>query len=162
MLFAQKVDSVIGVITNSSSELFVGINKSKEVLEELIESIYPDYLNEYYPLKTVKETNDEEFDSFLHFLMRNVGDSGKRQFIMSFCEKKEIDAHKFVRNLKKEKEEIEKWGWWWPSFNWDCFDEVRHKVDPENKYLLLFSKGDNPNWEMQERLEEIMERYHLG
>ena len=35
-------------------------------------------------------------------------------------------------------------------------------LDPENNTWLLYSLDENPNWEYQEKLSTIGERFHLG
>ena len=47
ILFAIKVNNVVDVITNSSSELFVLKGETKNIVEEMITNIYPNYKNEY-------------------------------------------------------------------------------------------------------------------
>jgi hypothetical protein len=42
------------------------------------------------------------------------------------------------------------------------FEEFKRRLDPLKKTFFLFSKDDNPDWEKQELLMEIMERIHLG
>jgi hypothetical protein len=44
----------------------------------------------------------------------------------------------------------------------DNFEEIKNKLDPNRTMYFLFSKDENPDWEMQEKLEMIMKRYHLG
>ena len=65
VLFEIKVNNVIDVITNSSSELFVLKGETQEIVEEMIKDIYPDYKNEYEDLKPLKEVSSSDFRTYL-------------------------------------------------------------------------------------------------
>ena len=62
-----SVDNVIDIITNSSSELFVLEGQSKEIVEEMIESTYPEYLTEYEPVKSTEELSRSELNTYLSY-----------------------------------------------------------------------------------------------
>ena len=66
-LIAIKVNNVIDIITNSSDALFVLQGKTKEIVNEMIENIYPNYRDEYQELKDIRDFTDEEIDTFLQW-----------------------------------------------------------------------------------------------
>ena len=41
-------------------------------------------------------------------------------------------------------------------------EEIINKLCPNKNMWFLFSIDENPNWDMQEKLMNIAERYHLG
>lgn len=49
--------------------------------------------------------------------------------------------------------------WWYPQITDSGLSMLREKNDNR---ILLFSKDENPNWDYQEKLMEVAERYHLG
>lgn len=67
VLFTIKPHSIVDIITNSSSELFVFKNKTKEIVENLIKNIYPDYKREYDDILSITELSPSELDNFLHY-----------------------------------------------------------------------------------------------
>jgi hypothetical protein len=74
MLFIINPHSIIDLITNSSTELFVMKGSEKKHVEEIIKAIYPNYLTEYEPLLDVKDFSIEELDNFLGWCLgRNSG-----------------------------------------------------------------------------------------
>ena len=68
ILFILQVHSVVDIITNSSSELFVGKNQSKETMIELIKEVYPNYLNEYDELKSIDDISLDEIENYLYYI----------------------------------------------------------------------------------------------
>jgi len=42
------------------------------------------------------------------------------------------------------------------------FEEIKNKIDPKREMYFLYSIDENPDWDMQEKLQKIMRRYHLG
>ena len=65
--FVFQPHSIVDIITNSSSELFVFKSKSREALTELISEVHPDYQEEYYDLVNITELKIEELNEFLCF-----------------------------------------------------------------------------------------------
>ena len=49
--------------------------------------------------------------------------------------------------------------YWYPQIKESAYPFLRENI-PER--ILLFSKDENPNWDYQEKLMEVAERYHLG
>lgn len=150
--FAAKFHSVVDVITNSSSELFVGMHGSKDLMIEIIKEIYPNYLDEYYELKSIDElTNDElylyidcQYNSWSNFNQKRMHDVIEGFSFEDMYEK--TDFGNYIRS----------------DFVNNHREKIINSIDLDKKTFFLFSIGDNPNFEKQEKLEEVMTRYHLG
>ena len=67
VLYIFQPHSIVDIITNSSSELFVFKGKSKETIENAIEEIYPDYLREYEPLVYIMDASIDDIENFLYY-----------------------------------------------------------------------------------------------
>lgn len=152
ILFIIQPHSIVDVITNSSSELFVFNGKEKQAIIDSIKEIDPNYLSEYEELKTISELNKEDLWSYLYHVWNiNSPTQLSKQF--------NIDLNMLYSNL---------------NFKYD-FDFLDNITDSGWKLLiqkiyerlsgevyLLFSIRSNPNFEVQEELECIAHRYHLG
>lgn len=179
IIFTIKPHSVIDVITNSSTELFVGRNSSKEALEELIEKIYPNYLNEYEKIKTIDDLTVEELDQYFdYFCCPHTWPSKKSNYPIlpgfTFEELYEEDGRGVAWN--GELQYILKNNYIDPDPDPDedprflpshfitkeNFEEMKRKLDPNKEMLFLYSIEENPNWDYQEQLLNIMTRIHLG
>lgn len=170
-LLVFKPHSTVDVITNSSSELFVGIHTSKEELEQLIEAIYPNYLNEYYELKSIDDLDDGELNNYFGFACSpHCYPATKEMFpvLPGFTfdelyvrdkEKEDKKWNKGEHYKLKNNDPNSRWGIFVTE---DNFEEIKNKLDPNREMFFLFSINDNPNFEMQEELERFMIRYHLG
>lgn len=146
ILFTMNIHSVVDVITNSSSELFVGKHQSKEIMEEMIKQIYPNYLNEYEELMTIDELSNYYLDVYISYHYESWRSVNLIEgFSFEDMYEKEGDLV-YIKNDFVEKNR----------------ERIINSIDPERKMFFLFSINDNPNWEMQEKLESIMTRYHLG
>jgi len=148
MLIFQP-DHVLDIITNSSSELFVLYGETKQVIEELIKSVYPNYRSEYHELKSTKELSVDELSAYLNYaygLSKNiqVGNIPSNEL---FETSKYLSGWHFTNRDYLEKNK----------------DIVIEAIDPKNEMFFLFSLKDNPDFVMQERLQGLgSERYHLG
>jgi hypothetical protein len=94
-LFTIKPHSIIDVITNSSSELFVGKSQNKDEIRAVIKAIYPEYLNEYEEIKTTDELTVSELELYLSY--------------KGYYETNDYDSHWFdkIQNLEEEKEKLD-------------------------------------------------------
>jgi len=152
ILFTLKPHSIVDVITNSSSELFVGKSQSKQEMIELIKEVYPDYLNEYEELQSLNELSNSEFGTYLSYKYSIWSDD------LILSKKFSIDPETLYAN----------WGdygkieWWFSKLSNEGASLIKQKLDPNNEMYFLYSIDGNPNWEMQEELSNIMTRYHLG
>jgi len=160
-VFVFNIHSVIDIITNSSSELFVLEGETKRIVSNLITSIYPQFRKEYEEPKLLSFLNDEELDSYVGWIYNTYGtnlpgDYGGKLYVFPGFTFEEM-----------YKEEDRRWGdRTYFSLKDDFITKNRDKIieimDPENKTWLLYSIDDNPNHEYQEKLSEIGTRYHLG
>ena len=67
VMFVIEPHSVVDVITNSSSELFVGESNTKDALVKMIEAAYPEYLGEYNELKSTKELDVDDIECYISY-----------------------------------------------------------------------------------------------
>lgn len=145
--------SFVDVITNSSSELFVGQANNKEYIIELIESIYPNYLSEYHPVKSTEELDRWELEAYLNYRYEYWSNSQQR-FV-----------HEKIPGLtKQEMAELQKKDYYHDivTEDEDRTNRIKKGIDPEGKMFFLFSIDDNPDWDEQEKLMEVFQRFHLG
>lgn len=131
-----EVHSIVDIMTNSSSELFVTSAKNKETIKEMIKSVYPNYLDEYEEVKELSELSLSELSCFLDY--------------------------RFYRDIPNELMKFK--GKWGIDVTEDNKSEIIDFLSNEVQMFFMFSIYDNPNWEMQEALEYSanMTRYHLG
>jgi len=168
--------SFIDTITNSSSELFIMNNQEKEQLEIILNEIYPNYLNEYEPLKDVNDFSIEELNSFLYWHLGRTSSSwcskqiynnpNDYQILSGFTFDEIYDTSILYNNEYQIRNNILK------NKQMDEYDNSF--VTEENKERVinaiindigryfLYSIGENPDWDIQEKLMEIGTRYHLG
>jgi hypothetical protein len=161
VLFTIQPHSVIDVITNSSSELFVGTATSKKAIVELVEGVYPNYLDEYEEIKATHELTNDELDTYISYKYHSW--SNEKQEI----EKNLIPGFKFDEMYEKTEE-----GSWRDyqmkkNHGWNFVysgnrEKIIKGIDPTNTKYFMFSIEENPNWEMQEELWSVMDRFHLG
>jgi hypothetical protein len=170
-LFVIQPQSMIDVITNSSSELFIFQGQEKEMIEELLTEVYPNYLNEYDHLVNVRDCSNDHLNSLLYWIAGSYcWPAVKSDYSIpgnfEFDELYEPDGEGPAWNgslqyrLKRNYQGENKYDYAFvteDNFNW-----VLDKLDPYHNMYLLYSINENPNWEMQEKLELIGERYHLG
>ena len=170
-LFVIAVDNMINLITNSSSELFVLNGETLNSVKELVESIYPEYRKEYEEIVALRDASDSDVDTYVNWIEDSFYDRWDYTMSMSKEKRKQY-------NIQKDTEKAQKYGLTPEEFfkNWDDrnneyyysrisskgYDAIRKTLDPNGKIFLLFSIDDNPNWDMQEALMSIGERYHLG
>lgn len=164
-VFSFTVNSAVDVITNSSSELFVFKGKEKNIVEELIKQVYPDYLNEYEPLKSVNELTVDELDTYFQyatgcFMWPALNKESYRILDnFTFDELYEIDDRdNYARTIRYRLKETVPYKF----VTEQNFDYLKNKLDPNKQMYFLFSRDDNPDWDYQEKLMDIADRYHLG
>jgi hypothetical protein len=186
MLFIINPHSIIDLITNSSTELFVMRGSEKKHVEEIIKAIYPDYLNEYKPLLDVKDFSIEELDSFLAWCLgRNsccwdssvIYNDPNDYVVLSGFKFDEIytiprgsyytskklsktnNEYEIINNLPKEKRKYEYESRFVIEEN---KERVIEGIIKDYGRYFLYSINDNPNWGMQEKIMQIGTRFHLG
>ena len=149
-----NVNHAIDIITNSSSELFVLQGKTKEIVEDMILNVYPEYKTEYAEICNITELSTDNFETYLSYVYRDWNDDTK----LSLSKRFNIAPEILYSNYSKK--DTEKY--WWPILSDDGANQIKKIIDPNNEMYFLFSKDENPNWDMQEKLWSIGDRYHLG
>jgi len=200
-LFVINPHSIIDVITNSSSELYVFKGKNKETIEKMIEEIYPNYLREYEPIVNITELSSGELNNFIWYhtqpdgwpsnredynligdytfdeLYEPVNRFGRIEYRLKDNRFKKTKIKKF--NDFKKNDLDDPWGeesndnidvidqyelrdWMRKFVTDDNIQEVINRIDPDHEMYFMYSIGENPDWEEQEKLMKIGDRYHLG
>lgn len=164
-VFVFKIHSIVDIITNSSSELFVLKGESKKILSNLLTSVYPDYLKEYAEPKLLSFCSDEELDDYIGWVYNVYGEKeggwrGKLDIFDGFTFEEMYEENERWERFRRNDDPP---GY---SLKKDFITKNRIKIlqflDPENNTWLLYSKDENPNWDYQEKLMTIGERHHLG
>lgn len=171
-LFVIKPHSMVDVITNSSSELFVFNGDSKESIKEIIKSVYPNYLDEYHELVNISEISIQNLDIYFSYACSPHSWPAKISDYpilpgFTFDELYEPERDWQTNEIKEPA--------WNGEFQYrlkqnedysfitkENFEEMKKKLSPNNDMFFLFSKDDNPNWDYQDKLMNIGYRYHLG
>lgn len=156
ILFTLQFHSVLDVITNSSSELFVGIHKSKELMTELVKNIHPRYLDEYDEIKKIDELTEDELYEFISYHF-NGWSNRKQQMKYSV-----VNGFTFEQMYEDKVYGNRSYTEIRDDFIKKNRDGICNGIDHERKMFFMFSNDENPNWDMQEGLMSIMTRYHLG
>lgn len=179
-LFIINVNNVIDIITNSSSELFVLRGEVETIVKEMVGNIYPEYLTEYAGVKHINNLTNEQLDEFLNYhCSASCWPSRKSQlpvlsgFTFDELYEPEVDYHtgeqkkpawngeiqyKLRNNLPADPERK-----WHTSFVTDeNRDQVIAAISKDVGNYFLYSSDQNPNWDFQEKLMQIGNRYHLG
>ena len=192
ILFTFKIQSFSDVITNSSSELFVFDDKGDvEKVKEILDGLYPDWRSEYAEPVLLKNADDEDIESYAEYLLPRGWDYDYRCKTSEECRNllcQDIrrffneDAKRFYPNIdawdpkynwiddekfkNKSHEDLtrEEWSEIWSRQELECnYEEVvKYLKDNRQNEVLLFSLGENPDWDMQEELQTVAHRYHLG
>jgi len=168
ILFRFNIQSTSDVITNSSSELFVFKNKnSLSEVVDLLNEIYPDWEGEYLIPEQVKTMNDDDLDFYLDWVYGGNDWNAEREGITRETSKQtrvarefNLDPAEIYANWDVFDPQSDDWRNKYVEFNREKLDLVREKLS-ENEWAL-WSKDENPDYEMQEILEKYSRRYHLG
>ena len=153
-VFTFNVANVIEIITNSSSELFVLEGETKDIVAEMIKSVYPGYLTEYEDVKCMNELTTEELDTYVSYAERDW-DYHRTKEYSSIRNIEPNDLYKDWGNRNDEK-------FWYPELSDSGAEKLKKAIDPNDNMWFLFSIDENPNWDAQEDLMDIGIRYHLG
>jgi hypothetical protein len=152
-MFVFQVEHTIDLITNSSSELFVLRGKSKQHVMELIQSIYPNYLNEYHEVKCIDELSCEEIETYIYQQYDDYWSEGKsgKKIIPGFTFDEMYEPSSYKQGSYHSR---------------PVTDEMKDRyvvgISPKKDLFFIFSKNENPIWEEQEKLMTVATRYHLG
>lgn len=173
IMFTLKLHSVIDVITNSSSELFVGKAQSKEIMESMIKELYPNYLDEYDELLNIDELSPDTLDTYFYYACSSHCWPATKEmypilpgFTFEELYEPEDDGkpawNGSIQYRLKNNDPDPDCKWHRSFVTEENFEEIKNKLDPKREMYFLFSKDENPDWEYQEKLEMVMERHHLG
>lgn len=168
-IFTINVNHCIDLITNSSSELFVLQCSAKEIVNEMIEDVYPDYKTEYDDVIRIDEMSADKLNNFFYYATgSNIWPAKKSDYSIpsgfTFDEVYEEDGkapawNGCVQYKVKNNDPNNRWGAFVTESNKEWFLD---KFCPSRDLYFLFSKDENPDYEYQEKLESIGTRYHLG
>lgn len=173
ILFTLKPHSVIDVITNSSSELFVGTAQSKENILALIEAVYPNYREEYEEIRNIDDLTASELDNFFNYACSpHQWPATKDMYPIlpgftfdELYEPKDDSKPAWNGEIQydlKNNDPDPEYKWHTAYVTEDNLEEMKNKLDPQREMYFLFSISDNPDWEKQQIFESFMDRYHLG
>lgn len=149
-MFIFNVSNVIDLITNSSSELFILSGDNKKEVEDLISSVYPNYLSEYEEVKSLSDLDNSELNTYLSYEYHDWNN----KLILS--DVFNIDPKILYENY----DEIDNSKYWYGHLSKDGMNQIREKL-PKDMFFL-FSIDENPDYDKQEDLMNIATRYHLG
>jgi hypothetical protein len=169
-IFVMQIQNTIDLITNSSSELFVLKGGTKEAVIQMLDNIDTAWRKEYAEPKNISELSANELETYFSYACSAHMWPAKKSMHpvlngFTFDELYEEDKEHGKNwdgsvdyKLKNNKDDSR-----WGNFVTDGNkDSLIGKLDPEKKMWFLFSFDDNPNWDLQEQLMDIAERYHLG
>lgn len=163
-LISIQVSSVVDIITNSSSELFVLKGEERGIVEEMIKNIYPNYTQEY-KLEKLSESDKETKESYIDWVYDTYGKrfnwrdtkDEKIKILTDEASSFNLTPDEFFSNWDERNGD-----YYYPDYSDKGIDLVLKKLDPENNIYCLWSEDENPDWDMQEKLMTIGTRYHLG
>lgn len=171
-LFTINIDNTIDLITNSSSELFILHEDSLETAKEMIASVYPGYLSEYEEVKSLRDSDKEQIESYVSWVDNPWHYSSSWNSNLTKEQERENEINKHISYLAqydlKPEDVYSNWddrynkNWWDAELSEEGAKLLANKIDPDGKIFLLWSIGENPDWNYQEQLEGIAQRYHLG
>jgi hypothetical protein len=168
--FVFKPHSISGIISNSSSTMFVFKNvRTKLLLESLIKNIYPNYLDEYYELQCVSDLDNKNFITYLEEDVINSDrafDNGivygilrvdNIHFYIHLCYKTNISPFDLYTNWKECCDAIASENNVALKFSDKGLELIKQKF---SDVYVLFSRDENPNYEMKTELELIGTHYY--
>lgn len=155
-IFELHIDSVIDIITNSSSELFVLKADTGEIIKELLSNVYPEYLTEYEEVRLLKDLSIDELDTYIGNIYDTYAPKEKCGIIEGFTFEEMYEPTRYKSTYGPQDYVLK------DNFIEKNKEKILNTIDPFNKTWVLFSIDENPNWEYQEVLSNIATRYHLG
>ena len=118
----------------------------------MLESVYPNYRNEYEEVKHLSELTDDEFELFVDYEFSNWGTNNDFYLADKFNVKPEI-MYSNIEHYGENK-------YWYGRLSDEGMEIIKSSMNQDSYFL--FSIDENPNWEKQELLMNIGKRYHLG
>lgn len=186
----MKIQSFSDVITNSSSELYVFADgKSVEEVATELDEVAPGWRSEYSDPEYVKDTvaletyidaiipnwDYEELEKRHCCKVNGIPINDYKYFVIcpelnyaSLFDKNDSWASNLAKQLGLTPEEaFDDWneydpfgpGWTHLSLSEKANDIIRER---DKDVVLVWSNDENPDWDRQEKMMTIGERYHLG
>jgi hypothetical protein len=170
-IFVMSIENTIDLITNSSSELFVLKGGTKEAIMQMLDYIDTAWRKEYEEPKNILELSIEELNTYFSYACSAcMWPARKSDYPVlkgfTFDELYEEDGkdhawngekqYKLINNKKSDCE------WDRDFVTENNYTEIINKLNPNHDMWFLFSFDENPNWELQEQLMCVADRYHLG
>jgi len=170
-IFTMNITNTIDLITNSSSELFVLKGGTKEAIMQMLDNIDTSWRNEYEEPKNILELSIDELDTYFSYACSaHCFPARKSNYPVlngfTFDELYEADGKECAWNgeiqykLRNNKQRDCEWDR--DFVIEDNRTEVINKLNPNHDMWFLFSFDENPNWDLQEKIEGIADRFHLG
>jgi hypothetical protein len=143
------VDHCIDIITNSSSELFILDGDSKKIVEELLESTCPGYLAEYLPLQGWEDLeNGELFAQWCERLPYNTSAEKAEEYIPEGFTFEELFSWDSRGNLINN----------YDAVNDSNRNHMINYLSKGKQQFFLYSRGDNPSYDMSCKLQELTDK----
>lgn len=169
-LFVVNVDNMINLITNSSSELFVMRGETEESVKEMVKAVYPDYEKEYTEPTSLKNSSVDDIESYMDWVevcqYRELGFSPTfeqtKNWYIGVAERFAQKPEDFYDNWDEFLGKSEERWFGYASIKSEYYPMMANAIDPNGTIILMWSHDENPNWDMQEALMNIGDRYHLG
>jgi len=166
-MFVIQIDSIVDLITNSSSELFIMKAEGKDTIIELIESVLPDFRETYREPVLFKDCSSYEMYLYIFYNYTftgsaNAGYGGNKTYdvidgftfeemYISYLEKNPSLHEKWFKSFENDYEIRD-------NFIKDNKDKIIKTIDPNNSIWLMRSIDDNPDNEIFEKLLPIGRR----
>lgn len=166
------VHSMVDIITNSSSELFVFDGDTKKAVEKLIKKVYPNYRSEYGELKSIDDLSMDDLSVFFdYYCSPHMWPAKKEMYPIpkGFTFEDlyvpetdpstggpKIDWNGEVQYRLKTNEDS------WNFVDESNFESLKEKLKLGGNYFFLFSNDENPDYKFQQKLEKYGIRMHLG
>jgi hypothetical protein len=171
-IFVMNVENCIDLITNSSSELFVLKGGTKEAVIQMLDNIDPAWRDEYEEPKNILDLSIDELNTYFSYACSPCCWPASRHNYpildgFTFYELYEPESDKRAWNGEIQYElrnnKVDSVNRWERDFITEDNRMVMiDKHNPKHNMWFMFSFGENPNWELQEKLEYVANRYHLG
>jgi hypothetical protein len=173
VIFAMYIESSIDLITNSSSELFVTEGNTKESVMQMLDSIEKCWVKEYAEPKRSDELTIDELNTYFEYACSPYKYPAKKSnypvlkgFTFDELYEKVKDNEKLwyrEESYRLKNNTINpRWEWDQNFVTEENKEEILNKLDPERKMWFIYSFGDNPDWELQKKLMNVAQRFHLG
>lgn len=165
-MFVFRIDSIVDIITNSSSELFIMKAEGKDVLIELIESVLPEFRETYEEPILLKDSSLYLISTYIFYNYYYKGNTSPIKksdldviegFTFDEMYGYYLDLYPLTNGKKTDPYYAEKYeirG----NFIKNNLEKIIKTLDPYNNIWFMSSLDDNPAYETYEKLMPIGER----